>query len=66
MARYKNSRKILEKKLGRKLKPSEECHHKDGNPDNDDPQNLEALTIHEHNLVEFKGRNALYKFRNKK
>jgi len=63
MTRY--SRQRLEKKLGRKLKPNEETHHKDHNPENDDPANLEPLTIREHNILHFKGKNALYKWRKK-
>jgi hypothetical protein len=36
-------RKIAEKGLGRKLKPKEIVHHKDGDPINNDPENLEVL-----------------------
>jgi len=63
MGKYKRSREKLEKKLGRKLKKNERCHHKDHNPENDDPENLEAMTKHEHNIETFKGKNALYKYR---
>ena len=65
MGRSKNHRKILEKKLGRKLRADEETHHKDHNPENGDPDNLEALTIKEHKIETFRGRNALYKYRAK-
>ena len=65
MLKRGRSRKILEKKLGRKLRSNERCHHRDHNPENDDPKNLEALTKHEHNILHFKGKNALYKYRKK-
>ena len=65
MIRYGKHRKILEKKLGRKLRSDEECHHRDGNPNNNEESNLEALTKQEHNILHFKGKNALYKFRKK-
>jgi glucose dehydrogenase len=39
-----------EKKLGRKLKPGEIVHHKDGNPGNNSPSNLEVFSGYgEHN-----------------
>jgi len=63
MSRY--SRRILEYKLGRKLRKDEEAHHKDHNPENDHPDNLEPLTKKEHNILHFKGKNALYKYRRK-
>jgi hypothetical protein len=66
MGRYANHRRILEKKLGRKLRPDEECHHKDHNPKNGFPDNLEALTIKEHKIETFRGKNALRLFRKKK
>jgi len=34
-------REVMEKKLGRKLRPGELVHHKDGNKRNNDPGNLE-------------------------
>ena len=33
---------VEEKKLGRKLKPKEVVHHKDGNPLNNSPNNLKV------------------------
>jgi hypothetical protein len=44
---FKGSGKLVhrwveEKKLGRKLKPSEVVHHKDGNPLNNSPDNLKV------------------------
>lgn len=41
-------RVIMENYLGRKLLPEEEVHHKDGNPLNNDIDNLEVLTKEEH------------------
>ena len=42
---------VLEEKLGRQLKPNEQCHHIDGNKQNNDPDNLIPLDIREHQLV---------------
>lgn len=39
---------VLEAKLGRYLRPDEIGHHIDGNRQNNDPQNLEAMTRPEH------------------
>lgn len=47
---------ILEAKLGRKLKRDEDCHHKDGNKLNIDPDNLEALGHVVHGAVSNKQR----------
>lgn len=41
-------RTVMEKKLGRKLLPSEVVHHKDNNKKNNDPDNLEVKTRAEH------------------
>ena len=41
---------VLEEKLGRRLVPKEQCHHIDGNKQNNDPENLMALDIREHQL----------------
>jgi len=63
---YATGRRRLEKKLGRKLRPGEECHHKDHNPRNYEDRNLEVLTKEEHNIELFKGRNRLCKYRRKR
>lgn len=42
------SRLLMEKQLGRKLTPEEEVHHKDGNHQNDDPDNLEVKLRGDH------------------
>ena len=39
---------VMEKFLGRKLKTEENIHHKDGNPKNNNIDNLEILTNSEH------------------
>jgi transposase-like protein len=39
---------IMEQILGRRLRPGEEVHHKDGDKHNNDPSNLELLTKAEH------------------
>ena len=41
-------RHLMEKKLGRKLKPFETVHHKDGNQRNNEVDNLELMTHDEH------------------
>ena len=66
MARKRWYRKKAEKILGRKLGPDEIVHHKDHNPENDDPGNLEVLTKEEHRILHFRGKNALYRQRRKK
>ena len=40
-------------------------HHRDHDPENNEPSNLEVMTKKEHNILHFKGKNALYKFRKK-
>jgi len=45
--KFKGSGKLVhrwveEKKLGRRLKPNEVVHHKDGNPLNNSPDNLKV------------------------
>ena len=39
---------LVEEKLGRPLKPDEDIHHIDGNPDNNDINNLEVIMHGEH------------------
>lgn len=52
-----NYRKIMEKKLGRKLKSWEIVHHKDGNNENNDPNNLQLIaSIKNHNRIPKKKR----------
>lgn len=41
-------RVVVEKILGRPLKPWEIVHHKDGDKTNNDPENLEVMTRSEH------------------
>jgi len=48
-------REVMEKKLGRKLECWEDVHHKDGNRQNNDEQNLEVLTHSEHSRVHMLG-----------
>ena len=42
---------LMEEKLGRPLEPNEDVHHKDGNFDNNDIDNLEVILsgLHRHN-----------------
>lgn len=41
-------RLVMEDLLGRKLRAGELVHHKDGNPRNNDPDNLQLVTYKEH------------------
>lgn len=41
-------RKIMRLKLGRELAPNEVVHHKDGDPFNNKPSNLQLMTRSEH------------------
>lgn len=47
-------RLIMEKKLGRKLLPEEDVHHKDEDRTNNDPDNLELYTRREHGFIHSK------------
>ena len=50
-------RKIMEQKIGRKLRPNEIVHHKDGNNENNHPNNLQLITsIRNHNKIPKKNR----------
>jgi hypothetical protein len=65
MTVYQTAQRRVEKKLNRKLNPGEVVHHKDHNPQNNTDFNLEPLSEQEHNILHFRGKNALYKFRRK-
>lgn len=45
-------RVIMEKKLGRKLRPDEQVHHKNGKPNSNGASNLEVVSKAEHNQVD--------------
>ena len=51
----KKYRKIAEKRLGRKLLSTEDVHHKDLDPSNDAPSNLEVLPHGEHTRLHHTG-----------
>lgn len=42
---------VAEKFMGRKLIKGEVVHHKDGNKLNNSPENLEVMTIRQHNFI---------------
>ena len=42
------NRWIMEQELGRKLKPDEQVHHKNGDPLDNRLENLEVLTVKQH------------------
>jgi len=44
-------RTVAEAKIGRKLLATEEVHHIDGDPTNNDPDNLVVLTASEHSKI---------------
>jgi hypothetical protein len=47
----------MERKIGRKLRPNEIVHHKDGDTDNNHPSNLQLITsIKNHNRIPKKNR----------
>lgn len=56
-------RMILEKKLGRKLRPNEVTHHLNGIMDDNRPENLVAMTRSEHIRLHSKGRPAPWNLR---
>lgn len=43
-------RLVMSKHLGRKIEPWEHVHHKDGDKTNNSIENLELITVAEHNL----------------
>lgn len=49
-------RYVMEKILGRKLKSTEDVHHKDGNRSNNTPSNLELLSHGQHSSITGKER----------
>ncbi len=51
---------VVEKKLGRRLEKNECTHHIDGNKTNNDPQNLQVLTISDHTKMHPKKRAGKY------
>lgn len=51
-----NHRRVLEAKLGRKLKPTEVGHHQDEDKSNNVPHNLEAQDRGEHTRMHNKNR----------
>ena len=53
-------RVVMERKLNRKLRKNEVVHHKDGVRHNNDPRNLEVLTISAHRKLHTMG-NAFWK-----
>ncbi len=42
------ARVVMEQKIGRRLRPGEVVHHIDGDPANDDPENLALMTHVDH------------------
>jgi hypothetical protein len=44
-------RKIMADKVGRPILPTEHVHHKDGNPSNNDPSNLELIDGGKHSRM---------------
>ena len=54
--RIDEHRFIMEQHIGRKLKPDEIVHHKDGDKTNNDIGNLELMTTSEHSRMHTKGK----------
>lgn len=52
----RRARVVMEQHLGRLLLTSEIVHHKDGNPANDDIDNLEIISKGEHTALHSRGR----------
>lgn len=46
--KVRQHRAVMERVLGRKLRPDEHVHHKDGSKTNNSPENLEVLSASEH------------------
>lgn len=59
-------RDVLEEKIGRPLESHENGHHKDENKLNNDPDNLEVLTISEHSKHHWKDRDITNHLENRK
>lgn len=53
MSSRKNYKKIWEKYNKCKLPKNMEIHHKDGNSDNNNPENLLAVTLEEHLIIHY-------------
>ena len=51
--RIDEHRLIVQKRLGRKLDRKEVVHHKDGDRRNNDPDNLQLMTLSEHTKLHF-------------